>query len=169
MDLAACYRHYEVARLVAKMPDPPDWNAPITPAMRRMFGHDSERLGLHKAMNTGRLDWIVGGTPEQVPDRYALLSPAAHVHADCPPTLLMQGVADMIVPVAATEQVYQQLRRAGVRAACLVLPNTDHAFDLFGMNWSPAARLALWHTERFLAIMAEEAGLRRTEAARTAS
>ncbi|HWI52518.1 MAG TPA: alpha/beta hydrolase [Symbiobacteriaceae bacterium] len=155
VDLAACFRHYEVDKLIEKMPAQPDWNAPMPPMMRRMMGKDAERFGMHKASGTGRLDWMLGGTPGQVPERYALLSPITHVHAGCPPTLLMQGEDDLIVPAGSTRQMYQKLCAAGVKAACLVLPHTDHAFDLFGTNWSPAARQALWHTERFLAHMAE--------------
>lgn len=154
-DLAECYRHYEIDRLAAKMPDPPDWNAPIPPAMRRMFGKDAERLGLGKAAGTGRLDWIMGGTPAQVPERYAQLSPVTHIHPGCPPTLLMQGEHDLIVPAQVTAQFHAKLRQAGVKAASLMLPHTDHAFDLFAMNWSPVSRLALWHAERFLALMAQ--------------
>jgi acetyl esterase/lipase len=142
VDLAACYRHYEIAKLAAAMPEQPDWNAPIAPAMRRLMGANAERLRFHLAAGSGRLDWMLGGPPAQVPDRYAQFSPASHVHPGCPPTLLIQGVADLIVPVAETERMYQELRRAGVRAACQVLPFTDHAFDLMAPGWSPAARIA---------------------------
>ncbi|MDF2626487.1 MAG: putative lipase [Symbiobacteriaceae bacterium] len=155
VDLAACYQHYEIEKMAAQMPERPDWSAPIAPTMRRMFGKDAERLGLHKANGSGRLDWICGGSPAQVPGRYALLSPVTHIHPGCPPTLLMQGEHDLIVPAAATREVDAKLRQAGVKAACLVLPQTDHAFDLFAMNWSPASRVALWHAERFLALMAQ--------------
>jgi hypothetical protein len=33
------------------------------------------------------------------------------------------------------------------------LPQVDHAFDLLGTNWSPAARQAFWQAERFLALI----------------
>ena len=47
-----------------------------------------------------------------------------------------------------------RLEQAGVKAALLVLPQVDHGFDLFATNWSPSARMSLWHAERFLALMA---------------
>jgi acetyl esterase/lipase len=51
----------------------------------------------------------------------------------------------------------QALRQAGVQAAVLLLPYADHAFDLFGTGWSPTARQALWHAERFLELVASNA------------
>jgi len=153
VDLAACYEHYENATLAEMMPDRPDWNTPPSPLMRRLLGADAERLGFQK-VPAGRLDWIVGGSPQQVPERYALLSPITHVRAGCPPTLLMQGRVDIIVPPGPSVEMQERLRRAGVEAALLLLPHADHGFDLLGTNWSPMARQALWHAERFLALMA---------------
>jgi acetyl esterase/lipase len=153
VDLAACYEHYEIAALAAMTPDRPDWNAPPPPLVRRLLGADAERLGFQK-VPAGRLDWIVGGSPQQVPERYALLSPITHVHAGCPPTLLMQGRDDIIVPPGPAFEMRERLRVAGAEAAVLLLPHADHGFDLMGTTWSPAARHALWHAERFLALIA---------------
>jgi acetyl esterase/lipase len=157
VDLSACYEHYENATLAEMMPDRPDWNTPPSPLMRRLLGADAERLGFQK-VPAGRLDWIVGGGPQQVPERYALLSPITHVRAGCPPTLLMQGRDDIIVPPGPSVEMQERLRRAGVEAALLLLPHADHGFDLLGANWSPMTRQALWHAERFLALMAGAEG-----------
>jgi acetyl esterase/lipase len=151
--LPACYEHYEIAAMREMMPDRPDWDVPPSPLMRRLLGPDAERLGFQK-IPAGRLDWIVGGTPQEVPDRYSLLSPITHVHAGCPPTLLMQGQDDLIVPPGPSIELEARLRAAGVEAALLLLPQADHAFDLFWTSWSPTARQALWHAERFLALIA---------------
>jgi acetyl esterase/lipase len=156
VDLAACYAHYENAALAKMMPNRPDWDGRPSPVMRWLFGADAERLGLQK-IPAGRLDWIVGGSPQQVPERYALLSPITHVHAGCPPTLLVQGRDDIIVPPSPAFELQQRLRVAGVEAAVLLLPYADHAFDLLETDWSPAARQALWHAERFLALIAAQA------------
>jgi acetyl esterase/lipase len=153
VDLAACYEHYENASLAELMPARPDWSTPPPPLLRRLLGPDAERLGFQK-VPAGRLDWIVGGSPQQVPQRYALLSPISHVHAGCPPTLLLQGRDDLIVPPGPSAELRAQLRRRGVPAALLLLPQADHGFDLLGTGWSPTARQALWHAERFLALMA---------------
>jgi acetyl esterase/lipase len=87
-------------------------------------------------------------------ERYTLLSPCSHVRADCPPTLLMQGTFDIICPQSAAEALRDGMRAAGAPMALLMLPGIDHAFDLFGTRWSPAARKSIWHAERFLALMA---------------
>jgi acetyl esterase/lipase len=153
VDLAACYEHYENAELAEMMPVRPDWNTPPPPVLRRLLGADAGRLGFQK-VPAGRLDWIVGGSPQQVPERYALLSPITHVRTGCPPTLLMQGRDDIIVPPGPSVELQAKLHRLGVPAALLLLPHADHGFDLLGSDWSPAARQALWHAERFLARMA---------------
>jgi acetyl esterase/lipase len=86
-DLAAHYDHTGQQK-VCRPDDPrPDWDAPPPPWMLRPFGPDADRLKLHH-MAAGRLDWLVGGTPSQMPDRYAQLSPVHRVHPGCPPTLL---------------------------------------------------------------------------------
>jgi acetyl esterase/lipase len=94
----ACYEHYENATLAEMQPDQPDWNIQPSPWMRRTLGADAHRLALQKGPAGGRLDWIIGGGTRECPDEYSLLSPLAHVSADCPPTLLMQGRDDLIVP-----------------------------------------------------------------------
>lgn len=154
VDLAACYEHYEIAKLAAMMPEQPDWNAPIPPILRRLLGTDAERLALQNSPGGGRLDWIVGGTPRQLPERFAQLSPLARVHAGCPPTLLIQGRDDIIVPTVPAIELRDKLQALGVKSALLLLPYADHAFDLLAPDWSPAARMALWHAEQFLAFLA---------------
>jgi acetyl esterase/lipase len=154
VDLAACYEHYENAALAAMIPEKPDWHTPPSPWMARLLGADAGRLALQNGPAGGRLDWILGGSPREVPEQYALLSPVSHVHSGCPPTLLMQGRDDIIVPPGPAFELQDKLRTAGVRAAVLLLPYADHGFDLMATNWSPAARTALWHAERFLAFIA---------------
>ena len=117
-------------------------------------GASLERFHFEKAPGAGRLDWFLGGSPEQVPARYALLSPITHARAGCPPTLMMQGPKDIIAPLAPAQEMRGMLERAGVKAALLVLPQVDHGFDLIAPAWSPSARMSLWHAERFLALMA---------------
>jgi acetyl esterase/lipase len=154
VDLSACYEHYEIAALAEMVPNKPDWKSPATAWMRRLLGADAERLALHSGPAGGRLDWIIGGSPRQRPDEYALLSPITHVGASCPPTLLVQGRDDIIVPPDPAVLLVERLRASGVPAAVLLLPYADHAFDLFGTDWSPMARVALWHAERFLELIA---------------
>ncbi len=159
VDLRACYVHFHNEKLAAKRPNQPDWSVPSSSRVVRWMGTRGRRLGVEKFGDTGRLDWILKGSPEQVPERYALLSPCSHVHADCPPTLLMQGSVDIIVPQSSAEALRDRMQQEGARMALLLLPGVDHAFDLFGTRWSPSARKSIWNAERFLSLMASEPGV----------
>jgi acetyl esterase/lipase len=119
--------------------------------MARLFGPDVGRL---KLVPASRLDWLVGGTPSQLPDRYAQLSPLHRVHPGCPPTLLVHGQHDEMAPVAAMRRLHRRLEQAGVPVTAVYLPHTDHAFDLLATAWSPPARVAIHVLERFLAVLA---------------
>jgi acetyl esterase/lipase len=101
----------------------------------------------------GRVDLLLGGDPEEVPDIYRLASPVTHVHPDCPPTLLIQGKGDFIVPLESTQELFTKLVESGVPAINVVFPWTDHAFDLILPQLCPPAISALYEVDRFLALM----------------
>ena len=123
--------------------------------MRRVLGTSYERLGLGKTGGAvgGAMEPLLGGTPETVPDRYALFSPATHVQPGSSPTLLIQGKDDVIALVAATNLLFERLQAAGVPAVNIVLPHAEHGFDLVLPRFSPAAQTAWYYQERFLALM----------------
>jgi acetyl esterase/lipase len=150
-DLAAHYYHTRQHRSCRPDDPQPDWDAPPPPWARRLFGPEVDRLQLVPA---SRLDWLVGGTPSQLPDRYAQLSPLHRVHPGCPPTLLLHGEHDQMAPVAAMRRLHGRLERVGVPVTGVYLPHTDHAFDLLATTWSPPARVAIHVLERFLAVLA---------------
>jgi len=126
---------------------------PPGPLIRGVLGTSYERLGLGKSGAVGAMEPLVGGTPETVPDRYALFSPITHVQPGSPPTLLIQGKDDVIAPVRATNLLFEQLVASGVPAVNIVFPHAEHGFDLVLPRWSPAAQTALYYEERFLALM----------------
>ncbi|MDH4138734.1 MAG: prolyl oligopeptidase family serine peptidase [Anaerolineae bacterium] len=101
----------------------------------------------------GRLDILLGGHPHDALYAYQLASPITHVHPGCPPTLLIQGDQDLLVPVDATRELYTKLVESGVPAINVVFPWTDHAFDLFLPQISPPAQSALYDVDRFLALL----------------
>jgi acetyl esterase/lipase len=150
-DLAAHYHHTSQHKTCRPDDPQPDWDAPPPPWVRRLVGPDAGRLHL---VPGGRLDWLVGGTPSQLPDRYAQLSPLHRVHPGCPPTLLVHGDHDQMAPVAAMRRLQRRLEQAGVPVTGVYLPHTDHAFDLLATAWSPPARTAIHVLERFLAVLA---------------
>lgn len=121
--------------------------------IKKMMGKNFHRLGMDKdAATIGMLQVILGCTPEECPEVYAVFSPITYVNRNCPHTLILQGMHDLIVPVEATSQLYQRLTEEGVKAAMYLIPQTDHAFDLILPKVSPTAHLAFYLIERFLAI-----------------
>lgn len=126
---------------------------PPSPLARRLSGTSYERLGLGKTGAVGAMEPLLGGTPETVPDRYALVSPTTDVRPACPPTLLIQGKDDVLAPVTAANRLCEELVAAGVPAVNIMLPHAEHGFDLALPRWSPAAQTAWFHQERFLALM----------------
>jgi acetyl esterase/lipase len=99
------------------------------------------------------IDKIMGGAPGEVPEQYEQVSPAAHIHSRCPPTLLIHGEHDSLVPAASTRNFYRRLRNARVRASYLELPQTDHGFDLILSPFSPSMQASIFALERFLALL----------------
>lgn len=96
---------------------------------------------------------LLGGTMDEVPERYDLLSPDRHVRPDCPPTLLLQGSHDHVVPLGPVRSLRCKLEAAGVPVVYVEFPATEHAFDLVLPGLSPGAQAA-WHdVDRFLALL----------------
>lgn len=156
VDLRTCYAQRHVDKSAELMKDPPkDWNAPLPPLVQKLFGQTVARWKFNKAMAAGRLDWILGGKPGALPDQYSLFSPVEHFHPDCPPVLMIHGTDDLVSPAADVAWLGNRLREMGVPASTLILPYTDHAFDMVLFNLGPATRVAMWHLERFLMGVAE--------------
>jgi acetyl esterase/lipase len=74
----------------------------------------------------------LGGPPDEVPDRYRLLSPLNHVGAGTPPTITLLGTSDRLVATEQAERLDQGLAGAGVPHETYLIPATDHGFDV---NW----------------------------------
>ena len=140
-DMLAEYQHTNQQRLLlADLPPVsigPDSTMTVTPA-------------------TWRMDGLLGGWPQDALSTYQLASPSTHVHADCPPTLLLQGSQDFITPVDATRALHTSLVEAGVPAINVVFPLTDHGFDMLLPQINPAAQSALYDVDRFLALLLED-------------
>ncbi|MFC1879404.1 prolyl oligopeptidase family serine peptidase [Chloroflexota bacterium] len=103
--------------------------------------------------DAGRLDILLGGHPQDVPELYQLASPPTHIHPGCPPTLLFHGSQDILVPVSGTCTLYPKLVEAGVPAIKVIFPWTNHIFDMILPHISPPAQSALYDVDRFLALL----------------
>ena len=99
---------------------------------------------------------LLGGHPDECPETYALFSPITHIHAHCPPTLLIHGEDDTMVPVKTIRSLYTRLVKEKVPAVMHILPQTDHAFDLILPKISPSAHNAIYDVESFLALLVNE-------------
>ncbi len=150
-DLRTCYFHTNQDKSTVGKPPAAATEPPAL--MKRMLGENYQRLGFNKGTDTGSFKMILGGAPDEVPEKYALYSPIDYVHPGCPPTLLIQGEDDMITSVDATRLLYQKLVEAGVPAINVVFPQSDHGFDLALPEISPTAQSALYDIDRFLALM----------------
>lgn len=94
------------------------------------------------------LENLLGGTPDQVPDRYADASPIHHIGAHVPPSLLIYGARDHIVQLKFGRTLHDALVATGATSEFVELPWSDHAFDL--LPGGLGGQVALWHVERFL-------------------
>jgi acetyl esterase len=74
--------------------------------------------------------YYVGGSPQQFPDRYRFVASATHINAAAPPTLVIFGANDHLVPPDATDRFVQQARNAGIDVQSIRFPYGDHAFNL---------------------------------------
>ena len=112
------------------------------------------RIDPSEAMQyAGRLDIVLGGTPQDIPDTYQLVNPTTHIHSGSPPTLLIQGNIDILTSLDGTNAFYTKLIDSGVPAINVVFPWTDHMFDLILPQINPAAQSALYDVDRFLALL----------------
>jgi acetyl esterase/lipase len=104
----------------------------------------------HRQMMTN----LLGGQPDEVPERYDLVSPITHAGPNSPPTLLLQGEHDSLVPASACRALYHKLAQAGIPVVYVEYPQTEHAFDVVILTrYSPAGQAALYELERFLALV----------------
>ncbi|MCK0115890.1 alpha/beta hydrolase [Isoptericola sp. S6320L] len=70
-----------------------------------------------------------GGTPSQHAERYAAITPAEHVTPGAPPTLIVTGEADHLVPPDGSQELAAVLAGQGARQELVLLPAADHVFD----------------------------------------
>ena len=100
---------------------------------------------------------FLGGTPDQVPDRYREASPITYVSRRLPPSLLIYGSRDHVVLSRFGARLDDRLRAAGATSVLLEIPWAEHAFDFIANG--PSGQLSRYYTERFLVIlMGWEAG-----------
>lgn len=98
----------------------------------------------------------LGGTLKEVPERYHLYSPIAHVGPHCPPTLQFFGTHDFFMDLSHGRRLDRALVDAGVSSILVEFPGVEHGFDLNPFRRiSPAVQAVEYDIERFLGLMVE--------------
>ncbi|MFZ4545623.1 MAG: alpha/beta hydrolase fold domain-containing protein, partial [Saprospiraceae bacterium] len=129
------------------IPQMPSW-------VIKLMGNAYYRFHFDKDFaNAGVFASLLGGTPDECPEQYALYSPITNVNAKCPATLQLQGEDDLMTPVKTTRYLHTCLMENNVPSALHTFPQTDHAFDLVLPKISPSAHWAIYDVERFLALL----------------
>ncbi|MGE5602429.1 MAG: alpha/beta hydrolase fold domain-containing protein [Nitrososphaerales archaeon] len=123
-----------------------------------LFVRVAYRLGMVNSPN--HLSWaelerkLLGAPIREAREQVALLSPITYVGPHCPPTLIIYGTHDGLIPIEDPRSFYAALRECRVPAVYLELPWVDHAFDMAAPYVSPAAQAAYQDVEQFLEVMA---------------
>jgi acetyl esterase/lipase len=155
-DLEALYYHTNQHLTSRSIPGGPKRSVPTKMPgwIVKKMGEDYHRLGMDKDFETtGALAVLLDGRPDECPERYAFFSPVAHVHSECPPTLLIHDEHDIMAPVKTTRLLYTRLVERKVLTVMHILPQIDHGFDLVLPIISPSAHTTFYDVERFLALM----------------
>lgn len=110
-----------------RLPAGSPWHLPAPGAagVVSLAGCTSLWLGAEWGEGGGAVPNLLGGTPDQVPDRYAAADPAALLPLGIPVTLL-HGTADEQVRVEMSRQYAKAAGDAGDVVTYVELPGTDH-------------------------------------------
>jgi dipeptidyl aminopeptidase/acylaminoacyl peptidase len=81
---------------------------------------------------------MTGGTPDQVPEEYAVRSAINYVNDMTAPVLLIHGTQDPLIPVNEAYRMYDALIAAGKTAELKIYPDEAHTVT------QPANRAEVW-------------------------
>ncbi|CAD7808347.1 Carboxylesterase NlhH [Chryseobacterium aquaeductus] len=90
---------------------------------------------------------FLGGTPEEVPERYIAESPLFHINSKTTSTLLAHGCLDAHVWHIQSEMMKKELDKHHVKNYLLTIPWGTHGFE-YNLN-GPAGQLSMYSVERF--------------------
>lgn len=96
----------------------------------------------------------LGGTYQEVPQKYAASSPILHVDQRSVPTLMIHGENDVLVSYQHSVHLNAKLNQLGVKHFLLTLPWATHGCD-YSLN-GPSGQLATYTVERFLNVVTTE-------------
>jgi acetyl esterase/lipase len=79
-------------------------------------------------LDTKRRVFVPVEDPDAILEIGRKISPLYHVTADDPPTLIIHGDADKLVPIQQAELIVEKLKGAGVEAKLVVKPGASHGW-----------------------------------------
>ena len=102
-------------------------------AGRALIAPDDHAAPVRAAFDYRELDpirrvWVPLTDPARRRAITRSISPIAHVSPDDPPTLILHGDRDELVPLQQSETLVQALERAGVEARLVVKPGAGHGW-----------------------------------------
>ena len=121
-----------------------------TAALKKL-GYIPPNYEIHDDLNLIRQ--MLGGSPDEIPEVYELLSPINYVDPRDPPTLIFQGEDDFFRLTPSLRELHKMLKRTGVPVIYIELPYTPHGFDLFLPQISPVALRSFREMDRFLYLI----------------
>ncbi len=126
----------------------------VTPASYEWYRKNGHKLA---GLNQGQVFVdLMGGLPQESPEKYRQYSPITYAGPSSPPTLLLQGTDDYFIPYTSTVDLQRKLAENGVPVVAVLYPQTEHAFDVVLPEVSPVAQSAMYEVDCFLALMAGE-------------
>jgi len=90
----------------------------------------------------------LGGTLDEMPERFREASPINHTDHPLPPVLLICGESDQLVELRFGQLLTEHLRAGGTPTVLITIPWAEHAFD--AIPHGLGGQLALHQVERFL-------------------
>jgi acetyl esterase/lipase len=133
-------------RLPAAAPGGPPRVVPVA-AVSQAGVADLHR-GAEAGLGSGACEALLGGGVDDVPERYALASPAALLPLGVP-ALLVHGGSDDLVPLSQSDEFARAAREAGDEIDELIFTGGDH-FDVVDVDHPTWHDAATWLLERLL-------------------
>jgi acetyl esterase/lipase len=117
---------------------------------------ESNHYAIAGALSRRIAETYTGGTLAAVPDRYEATSASKFLHAGVPPTLIVYGPNDWLVPRETTLVYVERARALGVDVRAVAVPWTGHLIGLSGAGGRAISELTVdwFNTHRGVSIPA---------------
>jgi acetyl esterase/lipase len=95
----------------------------------------------HRELDKETNLWVPVTDPERLRQIAREISPVYHASPDDPPTLILHGDADRLVPLQQSEAIVERLKKAGVETKLVVKPGAGHGWLTLPLDM---AQIADW-------------------------